>query len=203
MITNRFYIGMHSTNDLNDGYMGSGKRLRCSLNKYGKENHKLEILEYCKDREELINRETEIVNDNLINESLCMNLKPGGRGGFTKEQSTKGAFSSHEKIKWLRENDKDWVCKTRNNKSESKKKSFLEGRSIVNLNFVYSFTDKLHSEETKLKIGEKTSKLQKGENNSQFGTCWIFNEQLKENKKIKKVELDNYLKLGWIKGRKL
>jgi hypothetical protein len=46
----KYYIGMHSTNDLNDGYMGSGKRLWFSINYHGKENHACEILEYCKDR---------------------------------------------------------------------------------------------------------------------------------------------------------
>jgi hypothetical protein len=46
----KYYIGMHSTNDLNDGYVGSGKRLWFSINYHGKENHACEILEYCKDR---------------------------------------------------------------------------------------------------------------------------------------------------------
>ena len=37
-ITGRWYVGMHSTSNENDGYMGSGKRLRYSIRKYGKEN---------------------------------------------------------------------------------------------------------------------------------------------------------------------
>jgi hypothetical protein len=40
-----------------------------------------------------------------------------------------------------------------------------------------------------------------GQKNSQFGTCWIYNEH--GNKKIKKVELDTYLQQGYIRGRKL
>ena len=35
-ITNKYYIGMHSTSNLEDGYLGSGKRLRYSIRKYGK-----------------------------------------------------------------------------------------------------------------------------------------------------------------------
>lgn len=42
----------------------------------------------------------------------------------------------------------------------------------------------------------------KGCKNSQFGTCWIYNLELKENKKIDKKELETYINHGWIKGRK-
>jgi len=49
-ITGRFYIGMHSTDNIDDGYVGSGKFLWNSIRKYGIENHKRVILEFCKDR---------------------------------------------------------------------------------------------------------------------------------------------------------
>ena len=61
--------------------------------------------------------------------------------------------------------------------------------------------EKKHKQETKDKIGLANSIIQKGEGNSQFGTCWITKDN--ENKKIKKEELEYYLSLGWIKGRKL
>jgi hypothetical protein len=50
LITDKFYIGMHSTNNLNDGYLGSGKILRYSVKKYGAENHKIERLEFFENR---------------------------------------------------------------------------------------------------------------------------------------------------------
>ena len=40
------------------------------------------------------------------------------------------------------------------------------------------------------------------EKNSQFGTCWIYNLKLKENKKIKIQEIKFWEKEGWEKGRK-
>ena len=40
LLTGRYYIGMHSTDNLEDGYLGSGKRLRHSVNKYGKDRVK-------------------------------------------------------------------------------------------------------------------------------------------------------------------
>ena len=41
-----------------------------------------------------------------------------------------------------------------------------------------------------------------GINNSQYGTCWIYNLESKVNKKIKLNELNDYLELGWFKGTK-
>ena len=47
----------------------------------------------------------------------------------------------------------------------------------------------------------KEIKHQQGEKNSQYGTCWVMKDN--ENKKIKKEELDTYIQMGWIKGRKI
>ena len=53
LLNGKYYIGMHSTFNINDGYLGSGKRLWYSINKYGKQNHKIEIIEFCDNRDEL------------------------------------------------------------------------------------------------------------------------------------------------------
>jgi hypothetical protein len=66
-----------------------------------------------------------------------------------------------------------------------------------------SFLGKSHSEETKRKIGIANSKKQKGEQNSQYGTCWVYSLVLKRNLKISKQDLTKYLQNGWVKGRKL
>lgn len=39
LLTNKYYIGMHSTDNLDDGYVGSGKRLWYSINKHGLKKH--------------------------------------------------------------------------------------------------------------------------------------------------------------------
>ena len=59
-----------------------------------------------------------------------------------------------------------------------------------------TFSGKLHSEESKGKIGEKNSVNQKGELNSQYGTIWITDGHL--NQKIKK---DSQIPENWYRGR--
>lgn len=71
-VTGKFYVGMHSTDNLEDGYLGSGKILGYSRHKYGDENHKKEILEYLNDRKSLALREKEIINEELLKIHLIL-----------------------------------------------------------------------------------------------------------------------------------
>jgi hypothetical protein len=95
---------MHSTSNLEDGYLGSGKRLWYSIRKHGKENHFIEILEWFSSRSALRDREKELVNSDLLKDHHCMNLKEGGEGGLsTPEHREKfqrtGALKFKEKMK--------------------------------------------------------------------------------------------------------
>ena len=54
LINGKYYFGMHCTDNLNDGYIGSGTQLKRSIIKHGKENFKTEILEFLPTKEELI-----------------------------------------------------------------------------------------------------------------------------------------------------
>ena len=81
-INQKYYLGVHSTNNMDDGYMGSGKYIKRSIEKHGLENHVKEVLNYFEDRGELMEAEKRIVSIELIkSDTLCMNMKVGGEGG--------------------------------------------------------------------------------------------------------------------------
>jgi len=200
IVTGRFYVGMHSTFNVNNNYLGSGKRLWYSIKKYGKENHKKEILEFCKDRVELKIREKEIVNTDMIHDKMCMNLMEGGKGGYNKnafkgKPSYYGKLGREYQIKL--EDDNPILAIQRNkNISNGLKSAYIEGRRIKKSFFDWS--GKKHSKQTIKKMKDSAKGKHLGELNSQFGTIWITNE--KENKKIKNTET---IPMGWKKGRKI
>lgn len=83
-ITNRinghYYIGIHSTNDIDDGYMGSGTLMKSALRKYGVKAFDRSIIEICETREQALKKESEFVTLNLLKDKNCYNLVLGGGG---------------------------------------------------------------------------------------------------------------------------
>lgn len=77
-INNRYYIGVHSTDNLNDGYLGSGKALKNAINKYGKSNFFREIVKFHNTREDAILHEKSLVNKKTISDAVSYNMTEGG-----------------------------------------------------------------------------------------------------------------------------
>lgn len=82
-LSGKFYIGRHSTNDLEDGYLGSGTYLNRAIQQHGIENFEREILEFTDTFESLVELETKYVNMDLVLSEQSYNLAVGGKGGMT------------------------------------------------------------------------------------------------------------------------
>lgn len=82
-VNGRSYIGVHSTNCLNDSYMGSGKILRLAIKQYGLENFHRIMIFMAFDKESAYWAESLIVTqESIISENLY-NIRSGGIGGLS------------------------------------------------------------------------------------------------------------------------
>ena len=95
-LNNHFYYGVHSTDNLDDGYMGSGVRLHYAYKKYGIENFSKEILKFFDTREQANQYEAEIVTEELVKDNNCYNVILGGgfdtSGKLTVKDKNGNAF---------------------------------------------------------------------------------------------------------------
>ena len=186
----KFYIGMHSTNVLEDGYFGSGKLITRSIKKHGIEKHSKEIVEFLDTREALKLREKEIVIQEIIDDPLCMNLQLGGGGGFLNEEHQKKCAAAGGKVGGLIAMNK------LNANPEIRKKSVETARANGTL-FTLGMLGKKHSVDARAKMSSSGT----GEKNSSYGTCWVIKADIKPFK-IKKEQLDEYIQNGYSRGRK-
>ncbi|BBI58266.1 homing endonuclease [Shigella phage SfPhi01] len=208
-INNKIYIGVHSTENLDDGYMGSGKLLKRAQDKYGIENFSKEILEYFDDKESMLEAEKNIVTEEFLNRPDVYNLKLGGEGGWDhinipgmlnqkKDASLKGAKSFKSRFK------NDILLQEKYRKHGSNVFKRLWSTPEYREKFLNNsrFLNKHHTPETinKMKESHARNKHQQGEKNSQFGMMWIHSLDEKVSKRIKKTDP---IPEGWFKGRKM
>lgn len=189
IINNKFYIGVHQTKNLDDGYLGSGKILQFAIKKYGKENFTKEIINFYDNERDMYQAEAELVTEEFLKNKNVYNITVGGLGANNKQNLLHGK----ELIDKMKEKGtyERWLKSTKLAQIKANKKA-----SDV-------WTGKKHTEETKEKIGKANSKHQSGSGNSQYGKCWIHNTEYRESKSILKEELSYWLFKGWFIGRKL
>ncbi len=82
LLNNKIYVGVHKTNDIDDGYMGSGRLLLEDIEVYGVENFQKTILEFFESEFEMFQKEKQTVNESFISREDVYNLRCGGYGGF-------------------------------------------------------------------------------------------------------------------------
>lgn len=197
LINGKIYIGVHSTTDINDGYLGSGKHLKRAIKKYGITNFKREVLQFFESIDLMYEMEAKIVNDDFIKREDTYNMKIGGQGGWKHVNATMSAEQrcAISKLGGSSVNNPRFHGKKHTDHTKDKLSK------LQTENPSYSFLGKRHTDKTKEIIGIKNRERQKGERSSQRGTCWITNGNA--NKKIKLGDLDDYIIDGWVRGRSM
>lgn len=154
-LNGKHYIGKHKTNNLDDGYMGSGKLIRRAIEKYGIENFSKEILFVYTTEEEMNAMEKELVTLNEDSYNLC----PGGKGGWgyvNKEIWTGEKRIEHNRkysgLKQFTFEQKQKISKLGNEAFRSK---IVQMTPEQRQEHFATFTGKKHSEDTKTRMSEK------------------------------------------------
>jgi group I intron endonuclease len=181
LVNNKIYIGCHATNNLEDGYLGSGKLLFAAIKKYGKENFTREILETFSNPEDMFDRERVLVNEDLISSGLSYNLVVGGSGGFKVQDvdDWKRKLSASRKGRVPPNKGKSQSADTKKKISES-----LKGKPAWNKGLPGTWVGKTHSEESKRKISISKKGQSAGEKNPMFGKSAVagrkwYNDNIK------------------------
>ena len=99
LINNKYYIGIHTTDNLDDGYLGSGFFLKKALKKYGKTSFSKTIIEFFLTKSEALHKEKEVVTEELIKDINCYNIVVGGIGcNHNKTSSEKISKAAKNKV---------------------------------------------------------------------------------------------------------
>jgi len=160
-VTKKEYIGVHSTDTIEDGYLGSGYLLTEDIKKYGKEYFLREIIAFFDDRETLLKKERELVDENYIGRVDTYNLVKGGNGNVYISEETIA-----KRLKTLQKSYKRFP-----ELLEKNRKNALLGAKL-------SKTPEARAKQKKT-LQERGH--QKGEKNSQYGTRW-YNDGFKNVK---------------------
>ena len=180
LITGEYYIGSHKTDNLEDNYLGSGRILRKSIEKFGAENHKREILGVFDTREESVELEHELIKQKKEDVHCINDSFGGGSYDYINANGLNNnggnyiiAHKTHlERLK----TDAEYKKRVGANitagllNSDKVKLVGLRKRGTVG-----TFTGREHTEETKAIMRESHKGKHKGSSNSQFGTYWITN----------------------------
>lgn len=147
IINRKIYIGVHSTNKLDDNYLGSGSILRKAFRKYGKENFNREILHDVDTSELMYFIEELLVNEDFVSREDTYNIKIGGN--ISPFLNKNHSLETINRISNLRKGKNPWNkgIKYKQKHSEETKKVIGEYSKLRKNNL-----GKIYSEETKIKM---------------------------------------------------
>lgn len=215
LVNGRLYVGCHQTDDLDDGYLGSGKIIRRAVKKYGIDKFSKEVLHIFSNREDMLSKEREIVTQEFCARRDTYNVMPGGHGGFAHMNDggadhvlrtrragllRKAAIGSDGFVR---------LQKLANAASKAKglgihrpgfhltnKTNFRNAPNLQKMAIAVA-----NSPEAKAKKKESFARIahSQGANNSQYGSMWITDGTV--SRKIRSDSLSSWIVQGYRPGR--
>ena len=195
-INGMIYVGAHSTDLLEDGYLGSGHRLTLAIEKYGVKSFLRNILHIFNTPTEMYSKEAELVNVDFLKRSDVYNIVEGGFGGYNK--GTTGLKHLHHPKTGKR-------CAVHPNTIPN---MLLEGwrigrnmSSTTDTVWIHNGNEKKMILPLELKLYIDAGWIKGLPKSPTQGQVWIYHSELKEYSLCKSKELTEKLSNGWIKKK--
>ncbi len=200
LVNGKIYIGKHQTKNIDDGYMGSGNCIKAAILKYGLDNFSKEILSYHDTEESMNLTEALLVNQEFVDSEDTYNLVIGGSGGWSYINNNNLNIFGVPNMALPPGNIVKQILIERGTFEKRCNKISTTLKELYKNGYVNPMFGKTHSAETKEKQKNTFNNInhQQGSKNSQYGTKWIHNKELKQCKKVPK---DAILDTGWEIGR--
>jgi hypothetical protein len=195
----KIYIGLHKTDDVDDGYMGSGKLLKRAIVKYGRDTFSKEVMYRFDTLDAAIQKEREIVNEDFVARSDTYNICVGGGLGGKQINGLTFEGRTHN------ESTKKLISRAmKGNKHGVGRKLTVDHKKRI-----AEHNSKLHkgvakTEEHKQKISESISQKWKDSNyrskernkGKRQPFMWIT-----DGKTNKRLTNDSDIPEGWVRGK--
>lgn len=158
VLTGEFYIGKHCTENLNDGYIGTGMTILKKIKQFGRQHFYRNILEFCNSYDELNEAEKRWLTEEVMNNPLCYNNQTGGDNGFIQSVDTKEKISNSNQGKIVSD-------ETRKKQSESLKGRIVSDETKGKLRLAWLYK----SDKERQKHREAISRALKGKTSNRKG----------------------------------
>jgi hypothetical protein len=174
LVNGKKYIGKHSTDDLNDAYLGSGNVLLRAVKKYGRENFDRTIIRCFDSEEEAFEYEGKLVNLDVTLDDAYYNIDIGGKG-VSREILKRWYSDPKNKEKHLRA-----VNKPETKMRQSIAQKINQNRPEVREKAHKSLQEWHSKPENKAKIKERFNRPEFKEKISEISIAWFSDPENKQ-----------------------
>ena len=212
-----FYVGLHSTNNIDDDYCGSGTKVSRIIKGLRKKGHKdseiykRTIITFATSRKEVVELESIYVTPNIRDNKYCLNNISGGKANFGLSDETRAKMSKVAKGRKISDETKKKISKTNTGKhhtdetrtkisknSAMKRPEVREMASITTKNNWKNENVRRKRIEGLRKVFDTDDFRKKLSDNTRC-TKWLNKDG--KNKRVHIDEVELYITNGWSIGR--